>query len=534
MLFFDRGHARARAYIERARSAQAERQRESEELLHRGVAAFDRGDTGDARELLTAAVSQGASPDVALSYLGRLDRLEPARPVSEAVAAPPAPIEAVPTDAHAAREGWRRAIAWSLVLAAGGAAALGAATLLLDVSDVRDALKLQRDAALLSRPIVEDPVPVPRAAELALGRARAQFAAGHAGDALRTMAVIPASDSLRPDADRLRAEIQRALLAAAPVPVTPPPPRPKPMKCPKCGYIGFEAVDRCKNCGYEFSLSAATPSAPPELPMTPAGDDGGPLRDLALKPGAERARKSAPLDLDRVIGAPEPADDLPLFATDGTGEDLPPLVSTPAAPRRPLSVRRPTPDPGRLRSRPRDDGRERMSAPTLPLPVEPIPVAATASPCAGPRHRRGQRTAAPAPGGRARRRDDPRGDQLRDGVFRGPAVRTAAGRLAGAADPAARRVLPAPRRRVSDALHRRRRTDDRQDGLRPAGRRVRTDAGRRRTVAAARARLRRLHAVPRPRPAAGLPRRRPRPARPHRRHARRASGRLMARRSDPS
>jgi hypothetical protein len=32
--FLERGHGRARAYIERARSALAERQRESEELLH--------------------------------------------------------------------------------------------------------------------------------------------------------------------------------------------------------------------------------------------------------------------------------------------------------------------------------------------------------------------------------------------------------------------------------------------------------------------------------------------------------------------
>ena len=39
-LFLDRSHARARAYIERARSALAERQRESEELLQNGVAAF--------------------------------------------------------------------------------------------------------------------------------------------------------------------------------------------------------------------------------------------------------------------------------------------------------------------------------------------------------------------------------------------------------------------------------------------------------------------------------------------------------------
>src|SRR5262249_28533701 len=65
-LFFDRHHARARAYIERARSTLAERQRESEELLHTGVAAFDRGDRGEARRLLRAAVGGGAPPGEAL------------------------------------------------------------------------------------------------------------------------------------------------------------------------------------------------------------------------------------------------------------------------------------------------------------------------------------------------------------------------------------------------------------------------------------------------------------------------------------
>jgi uncharacterized RDD family membrane protein YckC len=149
------------------------------------------------------------------------------------------------------------------------------------------------------------------------------------------------------------------------------------MKCPKCNYIGFENADRCKNCGYEFSLATGRPQPAPELPMSPAGDDGGPLRDLALKPGADTARKSAPLDLDRVIGAPDPAADLPLFAADGTGEDLPPLVAPPVAPRRPLAVRRPTPDPARMRPRPRDDARERPSAPTLPLPAEPFAAPAS-------------------------------------------------------------------------------------------------------------------------------------------------------------
>src|SRR6476620_7163877 len=59
-LFLDRSHARARAYIERARSALAEQQRESEELLHSGVAAFNRGESGEARRLLHAAIDRGA------------------------------------------------------------------------------------------------------------------------------------------------------------------------------------------------------------------------------------------------------------------------------------------------------------------------------------------------------------------------------------------------------------------------------------------------------------------------------------------
>src|ERR1700730_13294715 len=60
VLFLDRSHARARAYIERARSALAERQRESEELLQNGVAAFKRGENDEARRLLQSAIERGA------------------------------------------------------------------------------------------------------------------------------------------------------------------------------------------------------------------------------------------------------------------------------------------------------------------------------------------------------------------------------------------------------------------------------------------------------------------------------------------
>src|ERR671922_1236016 len=56
--FLERGHGRARAYIERARDALAERQRESEELLDGGIAAYHSGNLDNARELLTRAVDQ--------------------------------------------------------------------------------------------------------------------------------------------------------------------------------------------------------------------------------------------------------------------------------------------------------------------------------------------------------------------------------------------------------------------------------------------------------------------------------------------
>src|SRR5258708_38370855 len=59
VLFMDRNHARARAYIERARGAIAERHREGDALRQTGAAAFSRGDTEEARRLLTSAGGRG-------------------------------------------------------------------------------------------------------------------------------------------------------------------------------------------------------------------------------------------------------------------------------------------------------------------------------------------------------------------------------------------------------------------------------------------------------------------------------------------
>src|SRR5262245_61718857 len=76
VLFLDRHHDRARAYIERARSAQAERQRQTEALVHEGLVAFDKGDVEHARALLSDALDRGASQDLTIGVLDRIERLD--------------------------------------------------------------------------------------------------------------------------------------------------------------------------------------------------------------------------------------------------------------------------------------------------------------------------------------------------------------------------------------------------------------------------------------------------------------------------
>ena len=90
------------------------------------------------------------------------------------------------------------------------------------------------------------------------------------------------------------------------------------MRCPKCQYISFDNGDRCRNCGYEFSLSAPPPVEPLDLPIQTGHEPEGPLGDLALR---ER---------------------LPLFG-EGEAHDDRPLVSASAIPRAPLSVRKAAP-----------------------------------------------------------------------------------------------------------------------------------------------------------------------------------------------
>ena len=213
VLFLDRGHARARAYIERARSAIAERQREGEELLHTGVAAFQRGDQVAARALLKSAVDRGAGGEEAMALLQRLDRLVPAAQQVE-----PGPRKATRPGRDAvvaaSEPGSHTRLVW--IVAGGVAGVLLASLTLVSIGD-RGAqwLGLTRGPRTPLPARAEEPLPIPAASELSIARARGLRSRGHLREALSALEPIRYGDRFRAEADELRSVIQQELLAAA-------------------------------------------------------------------------------------------------------------------------------------------------------------------------------------------------------------------------------------------------------------------------------------------------------------------------------
>jgi uncharacterized RDD family membrane protein YckC len=166
------------------------------------------------------------------------------------------------------------------------------------------------------------------------------------------------------------------------------------MKCPKCSYLGFETGDRCRNCGYDFSLLNAVEAPDIDVPLRSpdqfAAGSPGWADDLhrSMAPGRAVAIPQTPSDplaampLDTIAVAPprapsdvaaagEPrrapfgagAPSLPLFQPAGAEDE--PLIKVPASPRPPLAVRR-TPDRPR-RSAPKPVRRFAEAAPVMPV-----------------------------------------------------------------------------------------------------------------------------------------------------------------------
>lgn len=151
------------------------------------------------------------------------------------------------------------------------------------------------------------------------------------------------------------------------------------MKCPKCSYLGFETGDRCRNCGYDFSLIADADPDPIEIdldlrnlgpevqaPSAWAAEMDAVLAAERQSPSAEpepgppppvaRAEVAPPPPiaaakavLSPAVAVAEPA--LPFFTADQDEDSDEPLIKLPATPRAPLAVRR-TPATPRLRATP--------------------------------------------------------------------------------------------------------------------------------------------------------------------------------------
>lgn len=167
------------------------------------------------------------------------------------------------------------------------------------------------------------------------------------------------------------------------------------MKCPKCSYLGFETGERCKNCGYDFSLLVEPPaSGAAELRLREAAGASGDVEiywervddspaafgDVSMQaPAVDQLDAPGPTTSDDAARFTEVSDlaartpDLPLFQPDEDEDDAP-LVRLPVAPRVPLSVRK-TPDVPKLRTVPRGHGAP-APPPAFEFTQDTAPVAA--------------------------------------------------------------------------------------------------------------------------------------------------------------
>ena len=213
--FLERGHGRARAYIERARGAIAERQRQSDEFLQSGLDAYRAGDLPRARDLLTRAVADGGS-ETALVFLQRLGIAEAGHAASASEKS---------SDGRAAstsrltsrRRGTARSVAgrtnWFLTI---GVSAAAASVILLAAQPIASWLGEWPVASPAGSPRREDPLPIGRTAESRLFRARELYAAGRLREALAMLERIDKADPIRDQADVLTAKIQGDVLSSVP------------------------------------------------------------------------------------------------------------------------------------------------------------------------------------------------------------------------------------------------------------------------------------------------------------------------------
>jgi hypothetical protein len=211
VFFLDRGHARARAYIERARSAIAEREREAEARAHLDAEACAHS---CGTELLPGHArfrSPSRAIDVAYSQTTRravhvvLDEQEH----GEA-----GPVAAVAPVARAHSPGGRpRPVAHVLLVGLAAVLLFGAGYVVAARDRIATWWRHPAQPHAVLPVAAADELKASRASERILASARELFAAGQLAATLRTLELIADDDPLRHAADRLLIDAQRALLA---------------------------------------------------------------------------------------------------------------------------------------------------------------------------------------------------------------------------------------------------------------------------------------------------------------------------------
>lgn len=208
VLFLDRSHARARAYIDRARTAVAERQRRSEEMLQASHALLEQGETAAARELLSEAIAESGDDDHAAALRVRLERVERMHAASRAGLAPATTsTEVVPGWTWPRRS--RTAAGSAVVLVAGLLLVIGVTS-----TEVQDWLGLRSDREQLLSTTVAPRLPVLSSGDVALIRAQTLFSRGRLAEALQVLDRVGPESPTRAAADELRVRIQQLLLAS--------------------------------------------------------------------------------------------------------------------------------------------------------------------------------------------------------------------------------------------------------------------------------------------------------------------------------
>jgi tetratricopeptide (TPR) repeat protein len=208
VLFLDRAHQRARAYIDRARSALAERQRRAEEMLQAGHDLLDQGRTGAARHLLTEAVATSGDDERASALRRRLERLELFERAHATASARVTPgRSSAPTD-----DAWPRRRVMRLV-AIVAVAALVIAGMVNPA--VQNWLGIGSPGEQLTTAAPPARGPVLTTSDVALIRARNFYNRGRLAEALKALDRVRVDSPVATEADELRVQIQQVLLAGA-------------------------------------------------------------------------------------------------------------------------------------------------------------------------------------------------------------------------------------------------------------------------------------------------------------------------------